>query len=254
MADAARGNPPFADTTLPSRPGRKPWTADGHPDRRILPAMHYDTREPRPAALKFNPFKALAAPRPIGWIGSLDADGRANLAPYSFFNAVSDQPPMVMFSSAGHKDSLRNILATGEFTCSMVGWAQRDAMNLSSAPVQPGVDEFELAGLDKAPSLRIKPPRVAGAPAALECRLWKSLPLEGAYTVVFGIVEAIYIDDAFVHDGLVDTGAMRLVSRLGYMDYGVLEPQDVFTLQRPQASADGRSATLPTTPWDGVYR
>ncbi|MFO1326765.1 MAG: flavin reductase family protein [Rubrivivax sp.] len=216
--------------------------------------MHYDHAS-RPAALKHDPFKALVVPRPIGWIGSVDAEGRPNLAPYSFFNGVADRPPMVMFSSAGEKDSLRNVRATGEFTCSICGWAQREAMNLSSAPLAPGVDEFAAAGLQTAPSLRVKAPRVAGAPAALECRLWQTLDLPGGrYTVVIGEVVAIYIDDAYVRDGLVDTGAMRVVSRLGYMDYGVLEPADVFTMQRPLSSDDGQRVTPPPAQWDGQYR
>lgn len=215
--------------------------------------MHFDVRS-RPAALRHDPFKALVAPRPIGWIGSVDEQGRANLAPYSFFNAVSDRPPMVMFSSAGHKDSLRNIEASGEFTCSLATFALREGMNLSSAPLAPGVDEFDAAGLAKAASLRVEPPRVAAAPAALECRLWRTLQLPGSYTVVFGEVVAIYIDDACVKDGRVDTGALRLISRLGYMDYGVLEPADVFTLNRPLTSDDGRTLRPPPAEWDGRYR
>lgn len=218
------------------------------------PGMHYDVKN-RPASLKFNPFKALVVPRPIGWIASVDAQGRPNLAPYSFFNAVDERPPMVMFSSGGRKDSLDNVLATGEFTCSLVGHHQRHAMNLSSAPLARGVNEFEQAGLQAAPSLMVRPPRVAGAPAALECRLWRTLDLpDGGNTLVFGEVVAIYIDDAFVRDGLVDTGAMRIVSRLGYMDYGVLEPADVFSLNRPQASEDGQTVLAPPAEWDGVYR
>lgn len=215
--------------------------------------MHFDVRS-RPAELRHDPFKALIAPRPIGWIGSIDEQGRANLAPYSFFNAVSDRPPMVMFSSGGRKDSLRNIEATGEFTCSLATFALREAMNLSSAPLAPGVDEFDAAGLAKAASLLVRPPFVAAAPAALECRLWRTLALPGSYTVVFGEVVAIHIDDALVRDGRVDTGAMRLLSRLGYMDYGVLEPADVFALNRPQASADGLSVRPPPADWDGAYR
>jgi flavin reductase (DIM6/NTAB) family NADH-FMN oxidoreductase RutF len=216
--------------------------------------MHFDVSA-RPATLGHDPFKALVVPRPIGWIGSLDAEGRPNLAPYSFFNAVSDRPPMVMFSSGGHKDSLRNIAATGEFTCSLASWDLRHAMNLSSAPLAPGVDEFAAAGLAGAPGLRVRAPRVAAAPAALECRLWQMQELPGGrYTVVYGEVLAIYIDDAYVKDGRVDTGAMRVLSRLGYMDYGVLEPADVFTLQRPQASEDGRCVVPPQGEWDGVYR
>ncbi len=216
--------------------------------------MHFDISA-RPALLKHDPFKALVVPRPIGWIGSIDAQGRPNLAPYSFFNAVSDRPPMLMFSSGGHKDSLRNIEATGEFTCSLASWDLREAMNLSSAPLAPGVDEFAAAGLATAASLRVRAPRVAAAPAALECRLWRTLDLPGSrYTVVFGEVVAIHIDDRFVRDGRVDTGAMRILSRLGYMDYGVLEAADIFTLQRPLASDDGQTAVPPPAEWDGVHR
>jgi len=221
--------------------------------------MHYDART-RDHGLRHDPFKALVAPRPIGWIGSVDAQGRANLAPYSFFNAVSDRPPMVMFSSGGHKDSLRNIEATGEFTCSLATWALRDAMNLSSAAVAPQVDEFDLAQLEGAPSRWVKPPRVAASPAALECRLWKTQPLpaplgqpESAYTVVFGEVVGIYIDDAFIRDGMVQTGAMQPIARMGYMEYSTVSPDSVFRMNRPLASADGLRAEAPAQ-WDGVYR
>ena len=217
--------------------------------------MHYDTRSPRPDTLGHDPFKALVVPRPVGWIGTVDADGRPNLAPYSFFNAVSDRPPLVFFSSAGLKDSLRNVLATGEFTCSLSTWELREAMNLSSAPVAPGVDEFALAGLETAPSLRVRPPRVLRSPAALECRLWKTLETPGSYTLVFGEVVAIYIDDRFITtEGRVDTGAMRVLSRLGYMDYGVLTPESMFSMTRALASDDGQSAHAAPAQWDGVYR
>jgi flavin reductase (DIM6/NTAB) family NADH-FMN oxidoreductase RutF len=222
--------------------------------------MHYEPRL-RPAALRHDPFKALLVPRPVGWVATLDAQGRPNLAPYSFFNAVSDRPPMVMFSSGAGKDSLRNIEATGEFTCSIANWDLREAMNMSSAAVAPGVDEFALAGLKAAPSRHVKPPRVEGAPAAIECRLWKTLPLpapeghpEAGNTVVFGEVVGVYIDDAFIHNGIVDTGAMRPLARLGYMDYSVVTPESVFTMNRPVATVDGQSATLVPGPWDGVYR
>lgn len=226
--------------------------------------MHYPTSARAPG-LAHDPFKALAVPRPIGWIASVDADGRPNLAPYSFFNAVSDRPPMVMFSSGGTKDSLRNILATGEFTCSIASQALVDAMNLSSAPVAPGVDEFQLAGLSAAPSMLVKPPRVAQAPAAFECRLWKTLdlpvppgrpggPAPMGYTMVIGEVVAVYIDDQYIQDGIVDTGAMRTLARLGYMDYAVIGRENMFTLNRPTASADGQRAEVQPGPWDGVYR
>jgi flavin reductase (DIM6/NTAB) family NADH-FMN oxidoreductase RutF len=226
--------------------------------------MHYDVRS-RPAALKHDPVKALAVPRPIGWVATLDAEGRPNLAPYSFFNLVSDRPPFVVFSSGGRKDSLRNVEATGEFTCSMATWDLREAMNMSSAPVAPGVDEFALAGLAPAASLLVKPPRVAAAPAAFECRLWKTLELPAparapggrqgvTYTLVIGEVVAVYVADQFVRDGVVDTAAMRPVARLGYMDYAVVTPEAMFTMNRPMATADGQGATLQPGPWDGVYR
>ena len=212
--------------------------------------------------LRHDPFKALVIPRPIGWIGSLDRDGRPNLAPYSFFNAIADRPPMVAFSSGGAKDSFANIEATGEFTCSLAGYAQRDAMNISSAPVAQGTDEFALAGLEAAPSQRIAAPWVKGAPAALECRLWRIIDLpppspdhpERAYRLVIGTVVAIHIDDAYLRDGRVDTGAMRVLSRLGYMEYGVLEPATIFELNRPVVSEDGSSVNVPDGAWDGVYR
>ncbi len=222
--------------------------------------MHYDATG-RNHGLRHDPFKALVGPRPIGWVSTIGSDGIANLAPYSFFNAVSDRPPMLMFSSAGTKDSLRNIECCGEFTCSLATWALRDAMNMSSAAVAPRVDEFQLAGLTPAASIYVKPPRVAEAPAAFECRVWKTVPLPAptgsktpGYTVVIGLVVGIYIDDDFIRDGLVQTGHMRPIARLGYMDYSVVTPESMFSLNRPIASDDGQSAELVPGPWDGVYR
>lgn len=220
--------------------------------------MHYDA-EKRDHGLPHDPFKALVVPRPIGWVSTLGKDGIANLAPYSFFNAVSDRPPMLMFSSGGTKDSLRNIVATGEFTCSIATWDLREAMNLSSATVAPGVDEFALAGLTKAASRFVAPPRVAASPAAFECRLWQTIALPApargeGYTLIIGSVVGIYIDDAFVEDGQVRSGAMRPLARLGYMDYSVLSPEAMFRMNRPLASADGLSASVPGGDWDGAYR
>ena len=225
--------------------------------------MHYKTSSRAPG-MKFDPFKALAVPRPIGWIGTLSRDGVPNLAPYSFFNAVSDRPPMVMFSSVGRKDSLRNIEDNGEFTCSIANWDLHEAMNLSSAPVAHGVDEFALAGLTQAASICVRPPRVAQAPAAFECKVWKTIALPAPIgadgtpgdgcTMVIGEVLAIYIDERFIADGIVQTGAMRPLARLGYMDYAVISPESLFTLNRPTASSDGRSATVLPGAWDGVYR
>jgi len=220
--------------------------------------MHYDPVNGR-HGLRFDPFKALIVPRPIGWIGTLSREGVPNLAPYSFFNAVSDHPPVVMFSSHGRKDSLRNIEATGEFTCSLATHDLRERVNLSSATVSPEVDEFELSGLTAVPGVSVKAPRVGESPAAMECKYWQKIDLPGAggrtgYTVIFGTVVGIHIDDRFIRDGLVDAPAMKAIARLGYMDYSVVSRENVFSLNRPTVSGDGREASVVAGAWDGVYR
>ena len=221
--------------------------------------MFYDAVENK-HGLKFDPFKALVAPRPIGWITSVSADGICNLAPYSFFNAVSDRPHYVMFSSKYRKDSLRNIEATGEFTCSLATWENRFAMNVTSAPVPADVDEYDISGLTMAASRLVRPPRVKEAPSALECRYWRTIELpdaqpgaEGHY-IAIGQVVGVYIDDRYVKDGLVDTAAMQPMARLGYMDYGVLRPDAVTTINRPQLDEQGRIVAEQAGQWDGQYR
>ena len=185
--------------------------------------------------LRFDPFKAMVAPRPIGWISSLSPDGVANLAPYSFFNAVSNRPNYVIFSSTGRKDSISNIEATGEFVHNVATWDLRDAMNRSSAGVDSGVDEFELAGLEKAPSKLVKPPRVAASPIAMECRYVKTVelpPTNGMPNLVgFGEVIGIHVDDSLIVDGKVDVTKFKPIARLGYHDYAVVE--EVFSMERP---------------------
>ena len=190
--------------------------------------------------LKHDPFKALVAPRPIGWISTVSNSGICNIAPYSFFNAVGEKPHYVMFSSAGRKDSIRNAEETGEFVCSLATWDLRYSMNMTSAAVPRGIDEFPIGDLTAAPSRLVKPPRVKESPAAFECRHWKTVelpPLEAggksANSVVFGQVVGIYIDDSFIKGGIVDTGAMRPIARLGYMDYAVVTPETVFSINRP---------------------
>ncbi len=176
-------------------------------------------------------------PRPIGWISSLSPDGVANLAPYSFFNAVSGVPPFVMFSSAGRKDSQTNIEATGEFVVNMAVAALKEALNLTSAPFAPGVDEFDRAGLEKAPCRNVAAPRVAASPVALECVLNSVVPLvardgtKARSEVMFGEVVGIHIDDAVIEDGMLDITRMRPLSRLGYMDYAIID--EVFPIARP---------------------
>jgi flavin reductase (DIM6/NTAB) family NADH-FMN oxidoreductase RutF len=129
--------------------------------------------------LALDPFKALVAPRPIGWISTLGKNGVVNLAPHSFFNAVSEDPHFVMFASGGRKDSQRNAEETGEFVCSLATYDLREAMTKTSAAVGPDVDEMRLAGLTPAPSRLVKPPRVAESPVAFECRYSRTIELPG---------------------------------------------------------------------------
>ena len=198
--------------------------------------MFYDARK-RDHGLPHDPFKAIVAPRPIGWITSMSAAGQINLAPYSFFNGVCSSPNLVMFSSEGRKDSLAFIQETGEFVCNLATWDLRDAMNVTSAPFERGVNEMERAGLAPAPSRLVKPPRVAASPCALECVLLQIVPMndiEGRALdahVVFGQVIGVHIDDQFIKDGLLDTAAMKPIARCGYHNYAVVESQ--FKLTRP---------------------
>lgn len=188
--------------------------------------------------LERDPFKALVAPRPIGWISTVGPDGVVNLAPYSFFNAISDKPPYVMFSSAGRKDTLRNAEETGEFVCSLATYDLRDQMNTTSASVAPDVDEMSLAGLTAAPSRLVKPPRVAESPVAFECKYFTTVELPAQngpanqYAVVIGSVVGIHIDDDAIVEGRVDVTRLRPIARLGYMDYAVVD--SVFSLERPK--------------------
>ena len=203
-----------------------------------MTGLFYST-EKRNHGLRHDPFKALVVPRPIGWVSTLDKAGIPNLAPFSFFNAISDSPPMLMFSIANGKDSLLNLQATGECTCSLASRALVDEMNMSSAAVNAGVNEFELANISAADSSMVTPRRVADSPAAFECRLWKAIELplvEGrtGYTTVIVMVEGIYVDDRFIDDGMVDVAAMEPLARLGYMDYAVINRENMFNLNRPE--------------------
>ena len=202
--------------------------------------MFYDAIENR-HGLAHDPLKALLVPRPIGWISTISKAGIVNLAPYSFFNGVGEKPGYVVFGSAGIKDSLANITATGEFVCSMATYDLRDQMNTTSAPLPHGVDEFPIAGLTAAKSHIVKPPRVKESPASLECRHFQTIALPGAgrynhsYNLVIGLIVGIHIDDRYIKNGIVDTAAMRPIARLGYMDYAVVGPENVFTIERPTA-------------------
>lgn len=187
--------------------------------------------------LAHDPFKAIIAPRPIGWISTVDAEGRPNLAPYSFFNALSGVPPIVAFSSEGMKDSSANAGATGEFVFNLATLPLAQAMNTSAATVAPGVDEFQLAGLTAAPSRLVRAPRVAESPAALECRVLEVIQLkdlEGRTIerfVVLGQVVGVHIDQRYLKAGRFDTAAAQPLARCGYNDYAAVT--EIFSIVRP---------------------
>ncbi|MGY6412070.1 MAG: flavin reductase family protein [Alkalilacustris sp.] len=189
--------------------------------------------------LPHNPFNAVVAPRPIGWISTRGADGSDNLAPYSFFNAVAYVPPQVMFASTsakpdreGTKDSVANIRDTGVFCVNVVGEAARDAMNRSSGPWPREVDEFALAEVARAECETIPCARVADAPASLECRLTEIVRLRGeANFLVLGEVVGVHLRDDCLVEGRFDVTRFRPLARLGYMDYTTVE--SVFELRRP---------------------
>jgi flavin reductase (DIM6/NTAB) family NADH-FMN oxidoreductase RutF len=189
--------------------------------------------------LAHNPFNAIVAPRPIGWIATRGADGAENLAPYSFFNAVAYVPPQVMFASTSAKpdrgdtkDSVANIRETGVFCVNVVEYAMRDAMNQTAGPWPRETDEFAHAGIDRVACETIPCSRVAGAPAALECRVTQIVTLQGAANfAVFGEVMGIHLRDDCVIDGMFDVTRFSLLARLGYRDYAVI--RESFTLDRP---------------------
>ena len=220
--------------------------------------MHYDARKNN-HGLPHDPYKAIVAPRPIGWIGSQDLNGTRNLAPYSYFNGVSDKPYYVMFSSVGIKDSLRNIEETGVFTASLATNDLFEQMNVSSVTVDTKIDEFKLSGLKVRKAKYVDAPCVADSPAVLECELWKVIDLPhsnrkdntGNY-IAIGHVIGIYIDDDFITDGLFDIRKAKPLGRLGYMDYGVINSENIFSKNRPELDDEGKvKASLE---WDGLYK
>ena len=190
--------------------------------------------------LRYDPLKALVAPRPIGWISTVSRTGVLNLSPYSFFNAVSEKPAHVMFSSSGNKDSRRNAEETGEFVANLAVYDLREEMNLTSAVVEEEVSEADLAGLELAPSIAVKPPRVKRSPVALECQYVETIHLHGPTgepfqgCMIIGQVVGIHIDDSVIVDGYVDVAKMMPVSRLGYMDYAAVDR--TFVMLRPDSS------------------
>lgn len=187
--------------------------------------------------LPHDPFKAIVAPRPVGWISTRGTEGTVNLAPYSFFNAVAGHPPIVMFSSDGEKDSVALARQSGEFVCNFASADHAEQMNRTSASVPRGTSEFDLAGLAMAPCRIVAAPRVATAPAALECVVTQIMQQHDRHGraidvwTVFGEVVGVHIAGAFLEDGRFDTARADPVMRMGYRDFGRLGP--VFTLSRP---------------------
>ncbi len=190
------------------------------------------------AVLAHDPFKALVAPRPIGWVSTMAADGSVNLAPYSFFNAIGEGPPMLAFSSNGAKDSATFAGELREFVWNLVTFDLREQMNETSAPLPRGRSEFERAGLEMAPSTLVAPPRVAAARCAMECKVVHAIELHDVdgrpvdQHLVIGQVVGVHLDESAIVDGTVATVRLRPVARLGGpADYTVVT--DAFRMARP---------------------
>lgn len=191
--------------------------------------------------LPHDPFNAIVAPRPIGWISSRDNAGRLNLAPYSFFNGFNYTPPIIGFSSIGRKDSLRNVEETGEFAWNLATRPLAEAMNMSCATVGPEVDEFELAQLTPLASRLISVPRVAESPVAFECKLTQIIQLQSAAGdrldtwLVLGEVVGVHIARHLLKDGIYDTVASQTIARGGGpADYFEIGPDSKFKMYRPK--------------------
>ncbi|HYA66595.1 MAG TPA: flavin reductase family protein [Burkholderiaceae bacterium] len=205
----------------------------------VADARHF--YEPRNGhGLLHDPLNAIIAPRPIGWISSRSADGRLNLAPYSFFNALNYSPPIVGFASVGYKDTVRNIEQTREFAWNLVTLPLAQAMNQTSASVPPEVNEFELAGLTPEPSRLIAVPRVAQSPVSFECRCTQIVQLQRAdgekvkTWFVLGEVVAVHIERSLLKDGVYDTAAAGHVLRGGgAADYFFVGKEQLFRMHRP---------------------
>ena len=189
--------------------------------------MFYEPKKGVP--FKIDPFKSLIFPRPIGWISSVNENGLANLAPYSYFNAVADEPPQIMFCSNGsssyykYKDSLSNILCTKEFVVNFATSTTRNQMNNSSKDFKPDEDEFILSKLKKKKSKLVKAPSVKDSPVNLECKLVKTIKLKSnskkISTMIIGEVIGIFIKDKFIKNNRVDSVSMRYIARMGYSEY-----------------------------------
>ncbi len=205
---------------------------------RLSAVIFYEPGAHKSAGIAHDPFKSLVAPRPIGWVSTMAGDGSVNLAPYSFFNAVGERPPMLAFCSTGAKHSATFAGEIREFVWNLVTFELRQPMNASSAPLPRGHSEFERASLEMAPSIRVAPPRVASARCAMECKVVERLELrdlEGRGTdqhLVIGQVVGVHLDEAAITDGIVETATLHPVARLGGpADYTVVT--EAFQMTRP---------------------
>lgn len=190
--------------------------------------------------LKHDPFNAIIAPRPIGWISSRSKSGHHNLAPYSFFNAFNYVPPIIGFSSTAWKDTVSNVSETGEFVWNLATHSLRDAMNATSAPVASDVDEFALGNLTKVPGRLVDVPRVGESPVSFECKTTQIIQLQGANGVkakawlVLGEVVAVHIAKDLIENGVYQTAKARPILRAGGPgDYLEVRPETMFEMLRP---------------------
>jgi flavin reductase (DIM6/NTAB) family NADH-FMN oxidoreductase RutF len=190
----------------------------------------------------WDPFKGVVAPRPIGWISSVDKAGRVNLAPYSFFNGVMSRPRIVSFCSETEKDAAAFAIESGEFAWSMATWDLRDQMNMTSEGLPRGQSEFAHAKLETAPCMLVKAPRVAASPAAMECKVTQVLRLKDVDgkdlpgVVVYGQVVGMHIDERYMKKGRFDLAAAQPIARCGYDEYTVI--REVFAMTRPASGGN----------------
>ena len=208
--------------------------------------MYFDPNDGmKPPPFKHTVYNALVVPRPIGWISSVNEVGIVNLAPFSFFNSLSGEPPCVMYCPNGfkagtqeNKDSLSNVQQSGEFVFNMCTAEMLDAMVATSAHAPSSVDEMAEAGLEAAPCEQVKPPRVKKSPIALECTLLQIVELPAMSTtnpntMVIGQVIGIHVDDDVIVDGMIDVRKVNPLARLGYLDYATITPENIITVGRP---------------------
>ncbi|MGY8955768.1 MAG: flavin reductase family protein [Alphaproteobacteria bacterium] len=198
----------------------------------------------KPPPFKHTVYNALVVPRPIGWISTMNTEGVVNLAPFSFFNALSGDPPCVMYcpnavkpGTEEKKDSYQNVQDTGEFVFNMCTWDLRHEMIATAEHAPSSVDEMAKAGLEAAECHNVRPPRVKASPVALECKHLQTIDLPPGRNsqshMVIGEVVGIHIDDDVITDGIVDVHKMNLIARLGYLDYAKIESENIIALKRP---------------------